>query len=54
MALVEQLPRARHQILDCCVHHEIDSRQAETLPGVGERLKPERSALTDPCGFCGR
>ena len=37
MALVEQLPRARSQILDCYIHHEIDSRQAATLLGVGER-----------------
>ena len=34
MALVEQLPRARRQILDCYIRDEIDSRQATTLLGV--------------------
>ena len=37
MALVQQLPRARRQIPDCCIHHEIDSRQAAALPGVSAR-----------------
>ena len=37
MALVEQLPRARRQILDCFLHHQIDTRQAITLLGVSRR-----------------
>ena len=37
MALVEQLPRARRQILDCYLHRQIDSRQALTLLGVSRR-----------------
>ena len=37
MALLEQLPRARRQILDCYLHEEIDSRQATTLLGVSAR-----------------
>jgi transposase len=37
MALVEQLPRARRQILDCYIHHEIDSRRAAALLGVSQR-----------------
>ena len=37
MALVEQLPRARRQILDCYLHDEIDSQQATTLLGVSAR-----------------
>ena len=37
MALLEQLPRARRQILDCYRRDEIDSRQATTLLGVSAR-----------------
>ncbi len=37
MALVEQLPRERRQILDCYLHRQIDSRQAVTLLGVSRR-----------------
>ena len=37
MALARQLPRARRQILDCYLHHEIDSQQATTLLGVSAR-----------------
>ena len=37
MALVEQLPHARRQILDCYLHRQIDSRQAITLLGVSRR-----------------
>lgn len=37
MALVEQLPRARRQILECYLHRQIDSRQAISLLGVSRR-----------------
>ena len=37
MALVEQLPHARRQILDCYLHRQIDSRQAVTLLGLSRR-----------------
>ena len=37
MALVEQLPHARRQILDCYRHRQIDSRQAVTLLGLSRR-----------------
>ncbi len=37
MALVEQLPRARRQILECYLHRQIDSRQAITLLGLSRR-----------------
>ena len=37
MALLEQLPRARRQILDCYRRDEIDSQQATTLLGVSAR-----------------
>ena len=37
MALADQLPRARLQILDCYLRDEIDPQQAATLLGVGAR-----------------
>ena len=61
MALVEQLPRARRQILDCYRRDEIDSRQATTLQGVSARQfwrllavyrERGKDALTH--GNCGR
>ena len=37
MALVEQLPPARRQILDCFIARQIDSQQAATLLDVSGR-----------------